>query len=386
MRRAALAGLVGLLLAGPARAWDRHEEITAAALRGVAGLDRGVVPETLESYLAATGRPGLDAFLRARRMNPTTRFAYRVGEVDGSTIALRAVIAGYADEPDWSMDQQLFDFYPELWKDDYLYMVGSKNGYQTRVFRHAYWPAGFLKPPPPGSHVPVADATPLGEAPERAQLFFDLSREAFTQGHPYWGARFLAWSLHYVEDLTQPFHAVQVPSMDYLRVKPDGSFDFEATARTLAYYHLAVDGFPTHAGDGSAGQAIHDEVDGALSGADAARVSSARELALVAAARSAHAALKLSDAAEDLFPEPDAAALADPLNAVYNPGFWRQVRGAGGKTSEAFMRRLEPLLSWQGAAIRGLVLADLPPPPSLARRDLAARVLRGIQRLLSDPL
>lgn len=32
-----------------------------------------------------------------------------------------------------------------------------------------------------------------------------------SSGHPYWGYRFLGWALHYVQDLTQPYHAKALP-------------------------------------------------------------------------------------------------------------------------------------------------------------------------------
>lgn len=46
----------------------------------------------------------------------------------------------------------------------------------------------------------------------RAHLFLSLSRYAFKKGHPYWGYRFAGWGLHYIQDLTQPYHANVLPS------------------------------------------------------------------------------------------------------------------------------------------------------------------------------
>jgi hypothetical protein len=46
---------------------------------------------------------------------------------------------------------------------------------------------------------------------DRIELFVRLSSLAFATEHPYWGWRFLAWSLHYLQDLTQPYHAKAVP-------------------------------------------------------------------------------------------------------------------------------------------------------------------------------
>ena len=45
----------------------------------------------------------------------------------------------------------------------------------------------------------------------RQHQFATLSVLAFRTGHPYWGWRFAGLALHYVQDLTQPFHASLSP-------------------------------------------------------------------------------------------------------------------------------------------------------------------------------
>jgi len=41
----------------------------------------------------------------------------------------------------------------------------------------------------------------------RAFLYLNLSQFAAENNHPYWAALFLGWGLHYVQDLTQPYHS-----------------------------------------------------------------------------------------------------------------------------------------------------------------------------------
>jgi hypothetical protein len=48
----------------------------------------------------------------------------------------------------------------------------------------------------------------------RIALFGELAELAFSTGHEYWGWRFLGWGLHYVGDLTQPYHAIPLPGVD----------------------------------------------------------------------------------------------------------------------------------------------------------------------------
>ena len=47
----------------------------------------------------------------------------------------------------------------------------------------------------------------------RIALFGELAELAFSTGHDYWGWRFLGWGLHYVGDLTQPYHAIPLPGV-----------------------------------------------------------------------------------------------------------------------------------------------------------------------------
>ena len=47
----------------------------------------------------------------------------------------------------------------------------------------------------------------------RIHLWQTLAVHAFRSGHPYWGWRFAGWSLHYLQDLTQPYHATVLPGV-----------------------------------------------------------------------------------------------------------------------------------------------------------------------------
>jgi hypothetical protein len=384
----ALAALLAALLAAaPAAAWDDHRALTRLALRDAAGLDAVVTAETLESYLAASGQAGgVPAFLAAQTLNPAVGFPWLAGETGpGSTLTVRTVLSAYADEPDWGMDQDLFTAYPRLWKDDYKYM-GGRTGTQTRAVRHMYWALGFYKEPPPGGRLPVHDPSPLGEAPERCALFFDLSRQAFAAGHPYWGARFLSWSLHYYQDLTMPFHAAQLPATDFLRFKPDGSLDLELTTRLVIYTHLAVDAFPQRSAAGALGAAASAAVRGALGGRDAAAFSSAKALAQSAAVASARAARKAGLGALQFFPEPDAAALADPLAATQDAGYWSALSAqmaADPAGAEDYVRLAAETVAPLGPGTRALVYAAVPP---LAAPLGLSRSVQRLGRLLGGPL
>ena len=52
----------------------------------------------------------------------------------------------------------------------------------------------------------------------RAHQFIGLARLAFRTGHAYWGWRFAGMAMHYVQDLTQPYHASILPGVSTLRM------------------------------------------------------------------------------------------------------------------------------------------------------------------------
>ncbi|MBI3557186.1 MAG: hypothetical protein HY074_13060, partial [Deltaproteobacteria bacterium] len=74
-------------------------------------------------------------------------------------------------------------------------------GTATRMLRH-FWYEGE-------SHFGI-DFGKDQETDRRAQLFYRLALIAFAVDEPYWGYRFLANALHYVQDMTQVFHAKAV--------------------------------------------------------------------------------------------------------------------------------------------------------------------------------
>lgn len=376
--------LLALIAAAPARAWDSHGVLTRLALASVGGVDAPVAAETLDDYLSSTGRPGgVAAFLAEHKLNPRTAFGFRAGETAGRPVVLLEVLSVYSDEPDWDMDNDMFSSYPELWRDEYRYM-GGRTGLQTRAIRHMHWPRGYMSEPKPGSRIPVYHPEAIGLADERAELFFKLSRQAFAEGHPYWGARFLAWSLHYVEDLTQPFHSVQLPAFEMLRYKPDGSLDLENTTRAVVYYHLAFDGMAGATYRGQLGAPLKTRLEAALAGASTTTVVSARAFAVDTAMESSGKAKRAALAAMDFFPDASDAVLADPLGTVWGGTFWQDCAArlaADPQAGDALFSWVEEGLSAFGPRARGLAAAALAEGKAPARLD-RVKMLERVDRLL----
>jgi len=89
------------------------------------------------------------------------------------------ILSIYAPEPDFEMDEGL-KLHPLQG------LIGNSQG-----VRHMRYKIGILK---------------AFEADKSFLYFADLSKQAFENGDEYWGYRFLARTLHYIEDLSQPYH------------------------------------------------------------------------------------------------------------------------------------------------------------------------------------
>ncbi|GAA4003747.1 hypothetical protein GCM10022279_29580 [Comamonas faecalis] len=134
----------------------------------------------------------------------------------GEPVAPLAVIASASDEPDYGMDVNLFEDSPSAWGPTYgfgkLPFGNPSLDFATQAPFHMgffyelpliYAAAGFLK-----------RTYPL----LRVHQYQGLSELAFQSGHPYWGWRFAGLALHYVQDLTQPYHASLAPGYSSARL------------------------------------------------------------------------------------------------------------------------------------------------------------------------
>lgn len=345
-------------------AWEGHALITRLAIEDIPAVHQDVPVVSLESYLKAVGFEGSERdFLRDLEVNQNAGLSFKAGEITGGSIELARVLEIYSDEPDHGMDQELFGQYPSLWKQDYVYMGGLEKGTPSQSFRHMYWPSGYFKLPPSGGKEPVYDPKSLGEAPARAQFFFEKSLEAFRRGHPYWGARFLAWSLHYLQDLTQPFHAEQLPSRDFIRRRPGGGIDLKWTAKVLAYYHFAFEIYCRQALLGEAGPEAQDKLRAALSGSFAAfPLQNPGEMAQEAARRARRQAAGAGNASVAFFPAVSDSPDFDPAAALNGREFWEEVRGNQKAKSAVYSQMIDLLqseLAESGKASRALVMGAL---------------------------
>lgn len=136
--------------------------------------------------------------------------------VEGESVSALDVVATATDEPDYGMDVG-------LWEDNGTsfgleYGMGRQPFGNPRLEFSSQAPLhmGFFHEP----RVMQWVAASLGRTyPEyRIHLFMSLARFAFETGHGYWGWRFAGWALHYVQDLTQPYHARALPGVSTARL------------------------------------------------------------------------------------------------------------------------------------------------------------------------
>ena len=201
-------------------------------------------PEALR--FSATATPADDrrsAFLTALRVNPHIRLAAFVqqlpGQADdgrarlaaeqvlvfrkigpwshwrylalqpGEAVSAVQVLSSAADEPDYGHDINLFSDNPGEVGEQYNFGVQPFGDARFEYSSQAPFHIGYYHEPEL-----VFQAAPYlrRTLPHwRIYQYTGLARLALQSGHDYWGYRFLGWALHYMQDLTQPYHAKTVP-------------------------------------------------------------------------------------------------------------------------------------------------------------------------------
>ena len=240
--------------------WNTHAIMTRAALRSERSslMDRRLPVVELEDFLSEVGEAiqvvirwywdllnlkiksasqrveppaeirSVELFLEALRINPNYRIPYvkvvpldrispavlhdpsRAGPPGGSyietppreEISALEILCAFSDEPDWGMDQDLFLI------DRYGYGRSPYGGESGQSSQAPFHMAFLFESPLLLGGLPQLRRSFLEE---RVRIFFALGQLAFKHGVEYWGWRFTAWAMHYLQDLTQPYHARAFP-------------------------------------------------------------------------------------------------------------------------------------------------------------------------------
>ncbi|QXL83998.1 hypothetical protein [Comamonas sp. NLF-1-9] len=174
-----------------------------------------VQPDPLAPPLAAERMPHDEVSALALREKDGEKHRF-VRLAPGEAVAPLAVLASASDEPDYGMDVNLFEDSPSDWGPRYgfgkLPFGNPALDFATQAPFHMgyyheskliYAAAGFLK-----------RTYPL----LRVHQYQGLAQLAFRSGHAYWGWRFAGLAAHYVQDLTQPYHARLAPGFSSARL------------------------------------------------------------------------------------------------------------------------------------------------------------------------
>lgn len=169
----ASSALMMALTALPAEAWADHRGLTREILADVTWLSE---PQYRQITVTPYQYEAEDRGPYAAGFQPIY-----VDRLVGEKTTAREILLRYVDEPDWGMDAGLSISPLQA-------LAGGSKGFRHQRY---YYLGGLVR---------------VGNAPQRADHFYKLSKLAFRRGDAYWGFRFLARSLHYLEDMGQPLH------------------------------------------------------------------------------------------------------------------------------------------------------------------------------------
>lgn len=134
----------------------------------------------------------------------------------GQAVSALEILAAGSEEADHGLDIGLWED-SDTWYGPLMGMGPQPFGNDTvHISSQAPLHMGYFHEP---AYVYAAVVWLKRCFPEyRISLFMTLSRHAMATGHPYWGYRFLGWALHYIQDLSQPYHAKMAPGADWLEL------------------------------------------------------------------------------------------------------------------------------------------------------------------------
>lgn len=158
------------------------------------------------------------AFARYLEIDPAIDIA-QLGpsEASGTRTTPLQILTLHVNDPDDGRDANLYrrDAAGRRLLDDdgapiplyeHLFFFG---GPESQAYRH------FEKPPFRWTDIGHTLGYPFGTfgmASVQAQRYFDLAVATWQLGHHYWAWRWLACAIHYVQDISQPYHTTQISS------------------------------------------------------------------------------------------------------------------------------------------------------------------------------
>ena len=180
---------------------------------------------------AQGARPGRRSlpFAAVNTLPEPAGFAPRfVALAPGEGVSALEVLASATDEPDYGLDINCWEDSPGAWGKTYGFGALPFGNPALAFATQAPFHMGFFHE---SSVIYLAAPFLKRTFPLlRAHQYSTLAVLAFRSGHPYWAWRFTGLALHYVQDLTQPYHASLAPG--------------DSAARLITTNLLAMAGLP----------------------------------------------------------------------------------------------------------------------------------------------
>ena len=236
-----LLSLIAFFISSNANAWDKHQVLLQHLMDSRASKKRIYPYQKIVAPCSDAERKELDLLGSALHFNAAKVHLFSESRCKPNQLNYEVLVSdilgsSVIDEPDLGMDQDLLDVDDPLHERNYM---GGVAGPTSQGFRHMYFSGMELFSPfktfqfPPGK---------MGQALERIKTFREVSNAYFLRGDKFWGTRTLLWELHYIQDLQQPFHVVQVPVLAMLPWNKLFKSFIKESARTLGNYHYAYEG------------------------------------------------------------------------------------------------------------------------------------------------
>ena len=225
-----------------ALAWEDHHSLMENMVRSQAGEQRNYLNKEVALPTLAKEKEVIHQLAETLHLNEAKvplfmeHFSAKKTSVPSSITVRDILLGSFIDEPDQGMDQDLPDSADLLNERAWM---GGKTGPTSQGFRHMFFAGMELRAPFASLQIPTH---PIGQAPVQYEKLRAESAKFFKEGNLFWGLRTLLWSLHLVQDLHQPFHVTQVPSLQMLPWKNLFSGFVASSTQAMANYHYAFEG------------------------------------------------------------------------------------------------------------------------------------------------
>ncbi|MBI2712147.1 MAG: hypothetical protein HYX41_04690 [Bdellovibrio sp.] len=297
-------------------AWDVHQTLMPSILEYIDASSPGALKDTLGRVFPTPCETDDQTLLKQIvpdfQLNPAATLpAFKVAQISQqcgvqAPITIREILLGPSvDDPDKGIDRDLPDSFDPTNERDWM---GGRTGSSSQGFRHMYFGGWTIKSPLTTFQIPFHE---IGQAAERAELFGTKSKKFLNAGVGAWSIRILGWALHYIQDLSQPFHTSQIisfriiPLYELLAWPPSQAWANlkKESSRTIANYHWSLEGYVrTRLKEGVASpfaECLRNPK--AYSTLDVEALSSPREIAKEVAKQSIGIASRLAKAETDFF-------------------------------------------------------------------------------------